>query len=259
MNLRLVRTALVALVALGAAGAAQAAEYGTAFTYQGGLKASGTAVNTPVNLEFRLYDVATLGIPLTAPIVLNGTPVVDGVFTVTLDFGALAFTRDERWLEVVVNSTILSPRQKLAPAPLSQATLVRAPLFFGGQIQESPFFSGSAGAYAMPNGITDAVYTENLAQMLIPRPCRARDLLVRHMSNGSYANTTVFLRVNGVTTTLGCGPVAQGGTCNDSADTVQLAAGDLVSMLITPNLPARPITNSESDIQAKVAFSWVCE
>jgi hypothetical protein len=253
------RATLAVLVAAAACAPAAAAEYNTAFTYQGGLKASGVAVNSAVNLEFRLYDVASLGIPLSAPIVLNGTPVVDGVFSVTLDFGTAALTRDERWLEVVVNSTILTPRQKLAPAPVAQTALIRAPLFFGGQIQESPFFAGTTGAYATPFGITDAVYTESRAQMVMPRACIARNLVVRHIGSGPYANTTVVLRVNGVSSTLACGPVPQAGTCSDLVNSVAVAAGDLVALQFSPNLPARPITNSESEIQARVAFSWVCE
>jgi hypothetical protein len=52
---------------------------------------------------------------------LSGVPVTDGLFTVQLnaggDFGANAFNGDERWLQISVNGSALSPRQSLTPAP----------------------------------------------------------------------------------------------------------------------------------------------
>src|SRR5262249_17375322 len=52
--------------------------------------------------------------------------VTDGLFTATVDFGAGAFTKDARWLEIGVRPgarvgayTILNPRQRVQPAPVS--------------------------------------------------------------------------------------------------------------------------------------------
>lgn len=51
------------------------------------------------------------------------TPVANGLFTVTLDFGAGVFDGNARWLEIAVRPagggafTLLTPRQPLAPAP----------------------------------------------------------------------------------------------------------------------------------------------
>lgn len=55
----------------------------------------------------------------------NGFPVSNGLFAVTLDFGASPFNGDARWLQIYVRTnggltapyTPLSPRQALTPAP----------------------------------------------------------------------------------------------------------------------------------------------
>ncbi len=256
-----VRAALIAAVLAGGS-IATAAEYNNEFTYQGALKASGAAVNGTANFEFRLYSVATLGVPLSAPLVFNNYPVTDGVFTVRLDFGALPQSKQERWLEIVVNSTILAPRQKLAPAPIAQVSR-KVPLVFAGQIHESPYWDTMGnGAFASPNGITEALYTESRAQMLIPTACVAKNLFVRNSSNPSinYANTTATVRVNGIDSLLSCAQIStNGATCSNTVSTVAIAAGDLVSMKFTPNLPARPITNSELETTGFVSFGFICE
>ncbi len=86
---------------------------GTAFTYQGQLKQAGAPYNEPANFEFRLWDALTGGTQVGPTVVANTVPVTNGLFTVTLDFGAGAFAGDARWLEITVNGTLLAPRQAL--------------------------------------------------------------------------------------------------------------------------------------------------
>ncbi|MEW6249072.1 MAG: hypothetical protein AB1716_00370 [Planctomycetota bacterium] len=94
---------------------------GTAFTYQGQLKFSGQPGNGRESLRFELYDAATAGNRIastTAPSV----DVVDGLFTVAIDFGANAFNGEARWVEVAVYETgmgwvVLTPRQPILAAP----------------------------------------------------------------------------------------------------------------------------------------------
>jgi hypothetical protein len=231
---------------------AMAAEYGTSFTYQGSLKASGVPMNGTVNLQFSIYDVAVSGVPLTAPIELNNVPISDGVFTVELDFGALPQSSQERWLSIVVNSTILSPRQKFSPTPIAQSSL-RVPLVFGGQIHESAW----GGIYAIPFGITEAFGVEARAQMVMPRACKAKNLHVRNMNIANLPSTTATLRVNGVSTLLAC-TQSGGNTCSNTSTVVDIQAGDLVSIQI-PGTGTRPVTNSEGEIRGYVSFSWICE
>ncbi len=58
------------------------------------------------------YPIGTY--PGTGTITID---VVDGYFTTTLDFGGGIFDGEERWLEIEVNGTLLSPLQPLTPAP----------------------------------------------------------------------------------------------------------------------------------------------
>ncbi|MGC9334924.1 MAG: hypothetical protein ACP5JJ_12300, partial [Anaerolineae bacterium] len=104
---------------------AQAA-LGTGFTYQGQLSDGNGVVDGTCDLTFELYDAAGSGTPPTGGTLLGtvdrpGQDIVEGVFTVELDFGSGAFDGDARWLQVTVDcgdgGLTLSPRQKLTPAP----------------------------------------------------------------------------------------------------------------------------------------------
>lgn len=233
---------------------AHAAQYGNAFTYQGSLKASGVAVGGTAAMQFAIYDVESGGVPLVAPIVLPAVPVTDGVFSVDLDFGTLPQSKNERWLEIVVNSTILAPRQKLVPAPIAQAVM-RAPLVFAGQIQESPY---PGGQFASPMGITEAFSSEARAQMVMPVDCVARNLYVQNLSTSGYPSTTAMLRVNNADTALTCAQVDPTKTCSNVANAVAITAGSLVAVRFS-GLPQRPVTNSEAETRGFAAFGFVCE
>jgi hypothetical protein len=96
---------------------------GTAFTYQGQLKAGGNPVNGSYDLTFSLFTdsggVNQTGLTLTN----SGTPVSNGLFTVTLDFGPGFFDGTALWLQIGVETnggggfTLLSPLQQVTPAP----------------------------------------------------------------------------------------------------------------------------------------------
>ncbi|MGE0479479.1 MAG: hypothetical protein AB7Q17_03300 [Phycisphaerae bacterium] len=113
----------VAVAALVTTGVSAQQPVGTAFTYQGQLKQNGQPFNGNAGLEFRLYDAATGGAQVGAAITNPAQAVTNGLFTSTLNFGALPFTQNQaRWVEVRVNGTLLSPRQQLTPTPFSFAT-----------------------------------------------------------------------------------------------------------------------------------------
>ena len=100
---------------------------GTAFTYQGQLRVSGLPVDDTCDLEFTLYDDLSAGSVVSGPLLADDWPVINGLFTVPLDFGEDCFTGDARWLEVAVQCsgdaefTTLSPRQELTPVPYALA------------------------------------------------------------------------------------------------------------------------------------------
>ncbi|MHC4694253.1 MAG: hypothetical protein ACYS67_16055, partial [Planctomycetota bacterium] len=100
------------------------ATMGTVFTYQGRLLDDNNLTDGPYDFEFKLYDSPTGGNQLADTIDINDLDVVDGYFTVELDFNdANVFSGDACWLDIGVrpgdsNSfTTLSPRQQLTPTP----------------------------------------------------------------------------------------------------------------------------------------------
>ena len=96
---------------------------GTAFTYQGQLQNGGMPQNGPCDLRFKLYDASSGGTQIGSTQTLSSVGISNGLFTVSLDFGASAFTGSARWLESAVacpsggSFTTLSPLQSLTPAP----------------------------------------------------------------------------------------------------------------------------------------------
>ena len=113
------RLLLLALaVLLVAPSGLNAAAVGTAFTYQGQLRDGGVPAGGTYNLQFKLYDAATVGSQVGGTLTLNGVVVTNGLFAVQLDFGTVV-AGSARWLETAVNGTTLSPRQELKPVPNS--------------------------------------------------------------------------------------------------------------------------------------------
>ncbi|MGH9901731.1 MAG: hypothetical protein ACRD68_07960, partial [Pyrinomonadaceae bacterium] len=72
----------------------------TEFTYEGSLNYYGQPANGNFDFEFRLYDAASGGAQQGATLQRLNVAVNNGVYTVTLDFGAAVFTGDNRFLEV---------------------------------------------------------------------------------------------------------------------------------------------------------------
>src|SRR4051812_4853555 len=89
---------------------------GSSFTYQGRLNEGGSPANGPYDFIFKLYDSPSGGNLVSSPVTITGRGVFEGIFTVSLDFGAVAFSGDARWLDISVrltgnsNYTTLSPR-----------------------------------------------------------------------------------------------------------------------------------------------------
>jgi hypothetical protein len=109
-------------LSLSALGNAQA--QGTAFTYQGRLTDGGNPANGNYSLRFTLYDASANGNVAGGPITNAPVAVANGLFTVSLDFGAGVFAGSTYWLQIdaATNSASpsyasLAPRQQLTPTP----------------------------------------------------------------------------------------------------------------------------------------------
>lgn len=100
----------------------------TAFSYQGKLDASGAPANGPHDLRFQLFTLAAGGTQVGSTICVDGVNVVNGLFTVSLDFGAV-YDGNQRFLQVFVRAdstpgncdsgtyTTLTPRESLTATP----------------------------------------------------------------------------------------------------------------------------------------------
>ncbi|MHC4559480.1 MAG: hypothetical protein ACYTFW_17960 [Planctomycetota bacterium] len=100
---------------------------GTAFTYQGWLMDANHPANGIYDLTFVLYPVpdgpaeGELGLVMSEDV-----NIVDGFFTIELEFGSGVFDGNDRWLQIEVRPgelhdpnvyTILTPRQRITPTP----------------------------------------------------------------------------------------------------------------------------------------------
>ena len=97
---------------------------GTGYTYQGRLLNGNKPADGSYDLEFKLYSDPGIGIQEGSTISINDLDVIDGYFTVELDFGSDIFSGEGLWLDISVRPgdstggfTTLSPRQKISPAP----------------------------------------------------------------------------------------------------------------------------------------------
>lgn len=93
----------------------------TTFTYQGSLNDTGSVANGSYPMTFRLYSAASGG-SLIKTINAGSVSVENGLFSVDLGFDASDLNNSDRWLEVVVDGTTLSPRQPLQRAPYAIQT-----------------------------------------------------------------------------------------------------------------------------------------
>jgi hypothetical protein len=120
----------LSLVAWSAA-VSKAAPLGTAFTYQGRFIDANNAADGIYDFQFKLYNDPCTGSQQGSAVDINELDVIDGYFTVGLNFGSAAFNGDARWLEIGVRPgeledpnvyVILAPRQEVTPVPYALQT-----------------------------------------------------------------------------------------------------------------------------------------
>ena len=187
-----VHAALLFVILVTAAAARAATPLGTAFTYQGQLKQSGTPVNGTADFLFSLWDAATGPIQVGSTQTINGVSVTGGLFTVMLnaggEFGATPFNGEQRWLEIKVNGTTLSPRQELTATPYASFAL-RPWVTNGSDVSYS---LGNVGIGTDSPGATlDVIGTVKLDGFLLPTGAAAGQVLTSDGSgNGTWQAPT---------------------------------------------------------------------
>ena len=129
----------------------QAAPLGTAWTYQGRLIDANGPADGVFEFEFKLFDSPEDGNQLDGTFSLRSVDVIDGYFTVELDFGGDVYDGDARWLQIGVRPTnttepftTLDPRHELTPAPYA--------LFAANASADSDWMVLGDDMYSMPSG-----------------------------------------------------------------------------------------------------------
>ncbi len=100
---------------------------GTGFNFQGRLNDGANPANGSYDLQFSLINQITGGTQIGSTIARPNTALINGVFSVTLDFGSTAFNNPNAvFIEIGVKPagspnafTILGPRQQLTVVPFA--------------------------------------------------------------------------------------------------------------------------------------------
>jgi hypothetical protein len=122
---------MVSVLSLFVVCVSKAAPMDTVFTYQGRLIDANKPADGLYDLQFKLYDANVAGTQKENTIDVNELNIIDGQFTVLLDFGSNVFDGNAVWLEIGVRPgslkdpntyTTLSPRQEITPTPYALQT-----------------------------------------------------------------------------------------------------------------------------------------
>jgi hypothetical protein len=148
--------------------ASKAAPMGTAFTYQGRLIDANAPADGLYDFQFNAYEKPNSTKPLACLQDLNDIDIIDGYFTVELDFGDKIYDVNSVWIEISVRPgelvdpnayVILSPRQQITPAPLAvyaSSATISPPLHLSDERYEPVIKGTNSGAGAGVQGETSS-------------------------------------------------------------------------------------------------------
>jgi hypothetical protein len=256
------RPLMLATLSLALAAPSLAQPLTSAFTYQGELTDNGTPVAGAYDLEFRLYDSAAGVTQIGPTLCSDNLAVVNGRFTVSLDFGA-QFAGQTRYLEVRVRPdsgltcgnasglTTLAPRTTLSAAPnaafaLSASTATNTTQLNG---QPASFYTNAANLTGtLPNARTTGSAT-NTPSTLVLRDASGS-------FSGAVITATNFVGFGGNLTGLNAGNMTAGtldnsrtsGTSINAPNTLVLRNGS--GGFDAGNISATSLSGSGSAITA---------
>ncbi|MEZ5466576.1 MAG: hypothetical protein R3F18_02755 [Lysobacterales bacterium] len=154
------------------------------FSYQGSLMDSGQAANGSYDLQFELQTQA--GVAVGSPVLLEDVAIIQGVFTVDLDFGA-AVTSGDFQLQIGIRPgsstgsyTLLSPATRITPTPQAQIA--------GMAVEAVSVSPNSIGSTSIADGSVGAVDVDgNQVQRRVVNSCAADQAIRTINADGSVS------------------------------------------------------------------------
>ena len=211
----------------------------SAFTYQGQLNDGASAANGTYQMQFSLFDAATNGTQSGATITNTTVTVLNGIFTVQLDFTAAPLaTGATRFLQIAVKKpsdatyTTLTPRQPITSSPSSIRTINAG--------------TSDALSTACAACVTDAQIAGISGSKVTGTVANAANATNAQTANNASSATTATNATNAVNVT-GTVAVANGGTGATSATAARtnLGLGSLAT--VTPSGTASATTFLRGD------------
>jgi hypothetical protein len=232
-------SALTLLLSL--AGNLFAGPMGSAFTYQGQLDAGGGPANGSYDLQFAMFDASSGGTQIGSTLTNAATPVSNGLFTVTLDFGASVFTGASRWLAIGVRTNgsgafvPLSPLQPILPVPYA---------LMAGSSSGSISGDGSGLTNLSASQLAIGTVSDDRLSANVP------------LLNG----TNLFTRTNvftGVVVLTNANNVLKGTFAGNGAGLTNLTvpAANLTGIVPLAQLPTAVVTNNEGGVSLSGSFA----
>lgn len=206
--MKIKRAIIFVLLALALAGNALAQS--SSFNYQGRLNDTGAAANGTFQFQFRLYDAVSGGSQIGST--LNDVPVTvsNGTFSVSLDFGVMAFSGGDRFLEVSLRKTAndpytpLTPRQKINSAPYAnKANTANTADNFTGNLSgdvtgtQNATVVNSVGGQTAANVANSVQATNDATSVNTPNTIVRRDANGRFIASGvTFGDGTTLTTAN---------------------------------------------------------------
>lgn len=193
----------VLLCALCAFTSATAAPLETSFNYRGQLAVSGAPADGLFDFSFALFDTANDVGALSEVLESADVSVINGSFSVELDFTADPFAGDQLWLEIGVRESgstedfvSLSPRQKISAVPYAlHAEMVAIGAVAGDEIADNTVTAadladdavGAAQIAAGAVGTAELATNSVASAQVVDESLRSADLAVDSVTRSELA------------------------------------------------------------------------
>jgi len=257
------------------------------FTYQGRFSSNGVPVTSEFDFRFSLHDAAELGNQVGSPLTNAPLGVINGLFTVALDFGAGVFDGNARWLEIGVRTngstnayTTLAPRQLITATPYavraanfngqiaatnltgtipdtrlsSNVALLNTNVTFAGSVTATQFNGSGAGLTSLPAGnlvgtVADARLSTNVAFLNTSNA----------VFKGAITATNFYGSGRGLTNVPGrIGQTYAIGANIQAFPTYgYLATNDITAVVVTLPMPADILVGETFRVSGSGAAGWI--